>query len=73
MILAELSLVFGVVFAWGFHELRDVKRYRNERLKSPAERGSLQDTDQKHIVQATTSRQIASTTVETSLSKEVDT
>ena len=31
LILAELSLVFLVVFGWGFNELRQLKKYRQTR------------------------------------------
>ena len=30
LILIELSLVFLVVFGWGFNELRQLKKYRKE-------------------------------------------
>ena len=30
LILLELSLVFLVAFGWGFNELRQLRKYRNE-------------------------------------------
>ncbi len=35
LILLELLLVFGVAFGWGFNELRQLKKYKKEKVTSP--------------------------------------
>lgn len=37
MVILELSLVFAVVFGWGFNELRQLGKYRDKADKASSE------------------------------------